>query len=242
MQIYWQEDRTRKAKVDLQPTHPDQPWASSLINDNYCVDKLQGRLVTGSTQETMNFQTPQNQSVDFCVVTPVHFVKGHSQRKAISPVIVINIKTTNIKICQGCFLCHSIVFCKTCNKCPNYCLKSAFRGETSKFLERRNFWLDLSASPKVVHILRESYTLPFWTRLNLSRSPTIISCYANPHRNLYLLETLHQLMNKNAVELVQNQRSLGFFQPAFLGTKAQQQVETYIRPEQSEPIPQGAKI
>ena len=44
-------------------------------------------------------------------------------------------------------------------------------------------------------------------------------------------------MNKNAVELVQNQRSV-FFQPAFLGTKAQQQVETYISPEQSEPIPQ----
>ena len=71
-------------------------------------------------------------------------------------------------------------------------------------------WLDLGAGPKVVQILREGYTLPFQTWPNLTRSPTIISCYVNHHRNLYLLEALHQLMNKNAVEVVQNQKSLGF--------------------------------
>ena len=121
-----------------------------------------------------------------------------------------------IKTCERCFLCHSIVFCKTCNKCPKCCLKSACRGQTSKLWET---WLDLGAGPKVVQILKEGYTLPFRIRQNLSRSPTVISCYVNPHRNLYLLEALHQLIDKNAVELVDNQRSLGFFNRLFLVLK-----------------------
>ena len=68
-------------------------------------------------------------------------------------------------------------------------------------------WEHLGAGPKVVQILKEGYTLPFWIRPNLIRSPTVISCYVifYPHRNLYLLEVLHQLINKNAVELVKLQ-------------------------------------
>ena len=79
-------------------------------------------------------------------------------------------------------------------------------------------WLNLGAGPKVVQILREGYTLPIRIRPNLVRSPNI-SCYVNPHRNLYLLEALHQLMDKNAVELVNNQRSWGFFKRLFLVPK-----------------------
>ena len=40
-----------------------------------------------------------------------------------------------------------------------------------------------------------------------------------PHRNIYQLEALHQLIDKNAVELVQNQTSLGFFNQLFLVPK-----------------------
>ena len=54
---------------------------------------------------------------------------------------------------------------------------------------------------------------------NLTRSPTIISHYVNPHRNLYLVEALHQLLNKNAVELVSTQTSLGFYNRLFLVPK-----------------------
>ena len=103
-------------------------------------------------------------------------------------------------------------------------------------------WLDLGAGPKVIEILREGYTLPFRTRPKLTRYPTVISCYVNPHRSSYLLEALHQLIDKNAVELVQNQTSLGFFQPAIFGAKAQQQVEAYSRSEQTKSISQGGEI
>ena len=86
----------------------------------------------------------------------------------------------------------------------------------------KNFWqtwLDLGAGPKVVQILKEGYTLPFRIRPRLTRSPTVISCYVNPHRNSYLLEALHQLIAKNAVELVKHQTSLGFFNRLFLVPK-----------------------
>ena len=81
-------------------------------------------------------------------------------------------------------------------------------------------WLDLGAGPKVIQILREGYTLPFRIRPKLTRSPTVISRYVNPHRNSYLLEALHQLIDKNAVELAQNQKSLGFFNRLFLVPKS----------------------
>ena len=102
-------------------------------------------------------------------------------------------------------------------------------------------WLDLGAGPKVVQILREGYTLPFQIRPKLTRFPTVISCYVNPHRNLYLLETLHQLVDKNTVELVQNQNS-GVFQPTTFSPKAQQQMEAYTRSKQTKSFPQGGKI
>ena len=80
-------------------------------------------------------------------------------------------------------------------------------------------WLDLGAGLKVVQILKEGYTLPFRARLKLTRYPTVISCYANPHRNSYLMEALHQLISKNAVEPVQNQTSLGLLNWLFLVPK-----------------------
>ena len=39
--------------VILHLTHHDQPRASSRINDNYCVAKLQTRLLAGSTPQTI---------------------------------------------------------------------------------------------------------------------------------------------------------------------------------------------
>ena len=80
-------------------------------------------------------------------------------------------------------------------------------------------WLEMGAGPKIVQILREGYTLPFRIRPNLTRSPTVISCCVNPHRNSHLMEALHQLIDKNAVELVHNQTSLGFFNRLFLVPK-----------------------
>ena len=77
-------------------------------------------------------------------------------------------------------------------------------------------WEALGAGPKVSQMLKEGYTFPFQTSPNLTRSPTIISCYVHVNSNLYLLKALHQLTNKNAVEY---QESLGFYNCLFLVRK-----------------------
>ena len=99
-------------------------------------------------------------------------------------------------------------------------------------------WLDLGAGPKVVQILKEGYTLPFRIRPKLARSPTVISCYVNHHRNSYLLESLHQLIDKT----IKTSDISGVFQPTYFSPKAQQQVEAHIRSEQIEPFPQDGEI
>ena len=86
----------------------------------------------------------------------------------------------------------------------------------------QNFWTvwsQMGAGPKVVQILKQGYTLTFQNRPKLSRVPTVVSSYANLHRNSYLLEALQQLVDKNAVERVHNQTSLGFFNRLFLVPK-----------------------
>ena len=90
------------------------PRASSLTNDNYCVDKLQERLLASSKEpaRTSNIQTPQTQVVNFSVVTPVHFAKGHSQRKDISPVIVNCCKQRKLKYVKGVSCVDQLSFVK----------------------------------------------------------------------------------------------------------------------------------
>ena len=84
-------------------------------------------------------------------------------------------------------------------------------------------WAALGAGPKVIKILREGYTLPFWIQPN---RPTIISGYVYPPRNSYLTEELHALMQKNAVELVKAQKD--FFNQLFLEPKPNNQWRTVM--------------
>ena len=61
--------------------------------------------------------------------------------------------------------------------------------------------------------------VPFRFRPNLTSSPMVISNYVNPQRQSLPLEALAQLTNKNAVEPVTNQTSLGFYNWLFLVPK-----------------------
>ena len=120
------------------------------------------------------------------------------------------------KVCERCFLCKSIEFCTKCHQCPTCCTKSTCRGQITPVLGKlgnlRGQSQSVNSPQGRVHI-----TLP--VRPNLTRTPTITSCYVNLHRNSYLLEALHQLLDKNAVELVQNPQSVGFYNRLFLVPK-----------------------
>ena len=224
---------TGNLEARLQVTHRDQPRASSHINENYCVTKLQARLLAGSS--------PQGQTIDICtnlnakphVVTSVHTTPGHSQKRELSPGSAGDYKLKYVKSV-------SFVTQLSCVQPVTNVTNAASNLPVGARLQ--NFWqtwLDLGAGPKVVQILREGYILPFWIQPNLTRSPTVISCYANPNRNLCLLEALHQLIDKKCSGASTKPNISGIFQPTIFDPKAQQQVETYIRSEQTESFPQG---
>ena len=135
---------------------------------------------------------------------------GHSQRKEISPrATVCHYKRNRLKFLKGVSCVTPLSCVKPVINAPNVATNLPVGARLQNFWKN---WLDLGAGLD-----------------NLTRSHAVISCYGNPHRNLYLLEALHQLIDKNAIELVHSQKS-------------QQQVETYTRPEKSEPLPQGREI
>ena len=101
-------------------------------------------------------------------------------------------------------------------------------------------WEALGAGPKVVHMLKEGYTQPFQTRLNLTRSPTIISFLSS--QEPLPVGGISSADKQKCSRVGQKSRISGFLQPAVLLPKTKQQMETYTRSEQSQQIPQGRKI
>ena len=73
---------TEEVKESTNIPH-DQPRASSRINDNYCVIKLQAQLLAGGLGSKQTIDTFLN--VNYHVVPSVHPVPGHSQKRELSP-------------------------------------------------------------------------------------------------------------------------------------------------------------
>ena len=156
-------------------------------------------------------------TVKFPVVQTATSAPGHSQKKDSSPGPAdCHYKKCKLKSVKSVSCVTELSCVNTVSNVRNAVLNLPVGARLQKFWQS---WLDLGAGPKVLQILREGYTLLFRNQPKLTRFPTVRSCYANPHRNSYLLEALHQLIDKNAVELVHNQMSLEFFNRLFLVPK-----------------------
>ena len=190
-----------------------RPRVSSSTNDNRCVSLLKPLLMTGSpTGKTMN-----TLNVKLNVVPSVHTAPGHSQKNEISPgAASCTYKNDLLKPVKSISCVIPLSCVNPVLNATNVVTNLPVGARLQEFWKN---WLDLGAGPKVVQILKEGYTLPFRIQPNLSRTPTVISCYGNCHRNLKLVEALHQLMDKNAIELVYKKVSLGFFNRLFLVPK-----------------------
>ena len=105
-----------------------------------------------------------------------------------------------------------------------------------------NLGASLGATSKAKRNLKVGYILPIQNWPTLTRSPIITSGYVNHLRNRYLMEALHALIQKNAVEKVQNQTSLAFFKQTFLGPKTRQQMETHTRSELTKQVSEIREI
>ena len=153
------------------------------------------------------------------IVSHAHFVHRQPQKKGISPA---TIKQNQLKCVNNVSCVDQLCFVKLAPNVPNVVQNLPVGARLNQFWET---WETLWAGLKVVQMLKEGYTLPFQTRPNLTKSPTIISCYVNPHRNLYLLEALHQLTNKNTIELV---KISGLLQLAIFCPKTKQQMRPIL--------------
>ena len=160
---------------------------------------------------------PEEQQSDFkcrlscCKCSYYHRVATKERRKS---HLLSNIHRN--KICEKCFLCRSLVFCKSCHQCPTCCYRSSCRGEVKPVLGEMG---SLGFESKGSHHTEGGLYSSFRIRPHLTRSPTVISNYHNPTKQSFLLEALYQLINKNAVEPVDNPNSLGFYNRLFLVPK-----------------------
>ena len=207
---------TREIKASVS-THRVLPRVNSLINDNYCVNLLPDRLLTRTSALPRKTINCLSLNVKHLAVNHVHSAPGHSQKRELSPGSAgCHQSKSKLKYVKGASSVTQFSCVQPVTNAMNVVSNLPVGARLQNFWLT---WLERGAGPKIIQILREGYTLPFRIRSNLTRSPTVISRYVNPHRNSYLLEALHQLMDKNAIELVHNQTSLGFFNRLFLVPK-----------------------
>ena len=191
----------------------------SCVNDNQCVvfvTRLKNSVyVSGQTGLNPSpviagdKKVTVTSHVDFCVAN-AHSVTGLPCKSQLLLQVHRN------KICERCFLCRSLEFCKSCHKCPTCCYKSTCRGKATQFLGEMGISGFKSKSSH--HTQRGLHPpLPVQTEPN-----QVTNCHKQlpePIQQAHLLEALCQLVNKNAVEPVANQNSLGFYNRLFLVPK-----------------------
>ena len=221
-------------------THRVLPRVNSLINDNYCVNLLPDRLLTRTSalpRKTINcykFKCKASccKPCSFCA-------RALPKERAKSRVSRLSSVKKQIKICQRCFFCHSILLCSTCNKCHECCLKSACRGPTSKLL---------------ANLVGEGCRTENNSNPERGLHPPL-SDPAKPHKVPHchkpLCQSPQEQLPVGGITSAYGQKCnraspksniFRVFQPTFSGTQTQQQVETHTRPKQTKSLPQGGKV
>ena len=120
------------------------------------------------------------------------------------------------KICERCFLCRSLVFCKSCHQCPTCCYRSACRGQVTAVLGEMGNPGFKSKSGKHTEGGLHS-PLPVQTPLD-----KVTDCNKQlPQSNQTVLPFRGTVSadKQKSVEPVENQKSLGFYNRLFLVPK-----------------------
>ena len=83
-------------------------------------------------------------------------------------------------------------------------------------------WQTNNCSSNVLNIITNGYVLPFLSKPNLVRFPLIVSEYKALPKDQALADCIQSLLSKNAIERVENVKSLGFYSRLFLVPKPHQ--------------------
>ena len=92
----------------------------------------------------------------------------------------------------------------------------------------RRDWQTNKCSPNVLNIITNGYLLPFLSKPNLVRFPLILSEYKAHQKDQALATCIQSLLSKNAIERVENVKSLGFYRRLFLVPKPYQRLRPVI--------------
>ena len=83
-------------------------------------------------------------------------------------------------------------------------------------------WQENNCSSNMLNIITSGYVLPFLSKPNVVRYPLIISEYKALPKDQALADCIQSLLSKNAIERVENVKSLGFYSRLFLVPKPHQ--------------------
>ena len=149
------------------------------------------------------------------------------------------LKEKQIKVCEKCFLCHSIVLCQLCNKCSQCYHKSSCRGQTTKLLE------------KVVRSGCQSESGPNLERGLHPPLSDLAELVKNSHSHKLLWQSSQKSETVRGITSAYRQKChrtspqadfTRVLQPTIFSPKTQQQMEANLRSKQSEPFPKDRKI
>ena len=230
---------SRQGKVVAKPPHSPRSRlrGPSLINDNYCVNFVtgqknsvcyrSGRLgpsTSGSREQQSDFKFECRPLC--CKCSYCHRVATKERRKS---QCMSNIHRN--KICGRCFLCRSLVFCKSCHQCPTCCYRSSCRGEVTPVLGEMG-------SPgfkfKSSHHTEGGLHSPIPVQTQLDK---ITDCNKQLPQSSQTVLPFRGTVSADKQKCSRTGRKsklTGFLQPAIFGTQTQQPVETGSGPEHLE--------
>ena len=188
------------------------PGVPNSINDNQFLkdSPVQLSVSQGDSNQCQVTKTINSQTtVNCCVVAPAVTLTGQSQKKDVRPFQ----PNVQIKSVKGVSCVNHCLFAPVVRNALHVVKDPPVVGRLQKFWQ---VWLSLGSNPRVVSILKEGYSLPFKVRPPLSRSPVIVSHYADPVKSKNLKDSLQALIQKQAVEKVLVTSSLAFYNRLFL--------------------------
>ena len=106
---------------------------------------------------------------------------------------------------------------------PNNSLKSSLSPPVGGRLRSfRRHWLANKCSDNMLNNITNGYVLPFISKPNLVRAPLIRSGYKALQKDQALASCIQSLLSENAIERVENVKSLRFYSRLFLVPKPHQ--------------------
>ena len=142
------------------------------------------------------------------------------------------------KICERCFLCRSLEFCKYCHKCPNCCYKSTCRGKVTSVLgEVGSSGFESKSSHNTQRGLHPPPPPPLPVQIHFNQVPNCHKQLCQPTKTVPPLRGTVSAGEQKCSRTGSKPKLTGVLQPAIFGTQTQQPVETYLGPEHLEHLP-----